>query len=200
MCNLYVNSKIMPGLLYEITAIASVGVCTPYPRKCDDQHCQQSVCGFGIMNIGRSSGCFQNVSVLVCYYIALHAFDFLVALSSLLGTREGGTGTLTVDSSDSGLWRLASSKADIARYFPDIEELLNWGRYCTHIGFPDRFTQRILAQESVGFAGVLFSSEHNQTFRTEGSVAKLERNPADKRRYRRSKRVPMVPQHGSQIP
>lgn len=78
---------------------------------------------------------------------------------------------------------LKKYKADIARYFPDIEELLNWGRYCTHIGFPDRFTQRILAQESVGFAGVLFSSEHNQTFRTEGSVAKLEGNPADKRRF-----------------
>ncbi|WP_290147556.1 hypothetical protein, partial [uncultured Duncaniella sp.] len=42
-------------------------------------------------------------------------------------------------------------KADIARYFPDLEDLLRWGRYCTHIGFPDRFTQRILAQEKVGF-------------------------------------------------
>lgn len=112
MCNLYVNSKIMLGLLYEITAIASVGVYTPYPRKCDDQHCHQSVCGFGIMNIGRSSGCSQNVTVLVCYYIAFHAFDRLVAVNSLLGTREGGTGTLTVNSSDSGLWRLASSKPD----------------------------------------------------------------------------------------
>ncbi len=112
MCNLYVNSKIMLGLLYEITAIASVGVYTPYPGKCDDQHCHQSVCGFGIMNIGRSSGCSQNVTVLVCYYIAFHAFDRLVAVNSLLGTREGGTGTLTVNSSDSGLWRLASSKPD----------------------------------------------------------------------------------------
>lgn len=74
-------------------------------------------------------------------------------------------------------------KADIARYFPDLEDLLNWGRYCTHIGFPDRFTQRILAQEKVGFAGALFSSEHNQTFRTEGSVAKLERDPSGKRRF-----------------
>ncbi len=61
MCNFYVNSKIMLGLLYEITAIASVGVYTPYPRKCDDQHCHQSVCGFGIMcgvlkNIDGSEG------------------------------------------------------------------------------------------------------------------------------------------------
>lgn len=74
-------------------------------------------------------------------------------------------------------------KADIARYFPDLEDLLNWGRYCTHIGFPDRFTQRILAQERVGFAGALFSSEHNQTFRTEGSYAKLERDPKDHHRF-----------------
>ena len=75
MCNLYVNSKIMLGLLYEITAIASVGVYTPYPRKCDDQHCHQSVCGFGIMNIGRSSGCSQNVTVFVCYCCFLSKFD-----------------------------------------------------------------------------------------------------------------------------
>lgn len=78
---------------------------------------------------------------------------------------------------------LKKYKADIARYFPDLEDLLNWGRYCTHIGFPDRFTQRILAQEKVGFAGALFSSEHNQTFRTEGSVAKLERDPENKHRF-----------------
>lgn len=78
---------------------------------------------------------------------------------------------------------LQKYKSDLARYFPDIEDLLSWGRYCTHIGFPDSFTQRILAQEKVGFAGSLFSSEHNQTFRTEGSVAKLERDPADKRRF-----------------
>ena len=74
-------------------------------------------------------------------------------------------------------------KADIARYFPDLEDLLRWGRYCTHIGFPDRFTQRILAQEKVGFAGTLFSSEHNQTFSTEGSYAKLERDPKEKHRF-----------------
>lgn len=74
-------------------------------------------------------------------------------------------------------------KADIARYFPDLEDLLRWGRYCTHIGFPDRFTQRILAQEEVGFAGSLFSSEHNQTFSTEGSYAQLERDPKEKHRF-----------------
>lgn len=74
-------------------------------------------------------------------------------------------------------------KTDIARYFPDLEDLLNWGRYCTHIGFPDRFTQRILAQEKVGFAGSLFSSEHNQTFSTEGSYAQLERDPKEKHRF-----------------
>lgn len=74
-------------------------------------------------------------------------------------------------------------KADIARYFPDLEDLLNWGRYCTHIGFPDRFTQRILSQEKVGFAGTLFSSEHNQTFSTEGSYAQLERDPKEKHRF-----------------
>ncbi len=92
MCNLYVNSKIMLGLLYEITAIASVCVYTPYPRKCDDQHCHQSVCGFGIMNIGWSSGCFQNVAVLIYYYVAFHAFDLLVAVKFPFGNAGGRNG------------------------------------------------------------------------------------------------------------
>ena len=37
-------------------------------------------------------------------------------------------------------------------------------------------TQRILAQQSVGFSGKLFSPEHNQKFSTEHSEAKLERD------------------------
>lgn len=53
----------------------------------------------------------------------------------------------------------------------------------TQHGATERFTQRILAQEKVGFAGALFSSEHNQTFRTEGSVAKLERDPENEHRF-----------------
>ena len=35
----------------------------------------------------------------------------------------------------------------------------------------------------MGFAGALFSSEHNQTFRTEGSIAKLERDPENEHRF-----------------
>ncbi|MDE6753754.1 MAG: plasmid recombination protein [Muribaculaceae bacterium] len=47
-------------------------------------------------------------------------------------------------------------------------------------GFPDQMTQRILAQQSVGFSGKLFSPEHNQKFSTEHSEAKLERDPEKK--------------------
>ncbi len=71
---------------------------------------------------------------------------------------------------------LAQYKAEIERYCPDVPDLIVWGRYCTHIGFPDQMTQRILAQQSVGFSGKLFSPEHNQKFSTEHSEAKLERD------------------------
>jgi gamma-glutamyl phosphate reductase len=41
-------------------------------------------------------------------------------------------------------------------------------------------TQRILALQSVGFSGKLYSSEHNQKFSTDHSEAKLERDPEKK--------------------
>lgn len=72
---------------------------------------------------------------------------------------------------------LAQYKAEIERYCPDVPDLIVWGRYCTHIGFPDQMTQRILAQQSVGFSGKLYSPEHEQKFSTEHSEAKLERDP-----------------------
>lgn len=75
---------------------------------------------------------------------------------------------------------LAQYKAEIERYCPDVPDLIVWGRYCTHIGFPDQMTRRILAQQSVGFSGKLFSPEHNQKFSTEHSEAKLERDPEKK--------------------
>ena len=78
---------------------------------------------------------------------------------------------------------LAKYKADIERYFPDLPDLLTWGRYCTHVGFPDDFTRRILSFENVAFSGSLFSSEHNQKYRTEYSEAKLERDPKEKHRF-----------------
>jgi cell division protein FtsB len=32
---------------------------------------------------------------------------------------------------------LAQYKAEIERYCLDVPDLIVWGRYCTHIGFPD---------------------------------------------------------------
>lgn len=74
----------------------------------------------------------------------------------------------------------AEYKADIEKYFPDVPDLLIWARYCKHIGFPDSFTQRIIAQQSVPFQGTLYSPEHSQRFSTEHSEAKLERDPDKK--------------------
>lgn len=78
---------------------------------------------------------------------------------------------------------LAQYKAEIERYCPDVPDLIVWGRYCTHIGFPDHMTQRILAQQSVGFSGKHYSPEHEQKFSTEHSDAKLERDPKEKHRF-----------------
>lgn len=77
----------------------------------------------------------------------------------------------------------AEYKADIEKYFPDVPDLLIWARYCKHIGFPDSFTQRIIAQQPVPFQGALYSPEHSQRFKTEHSEAKLERDPKEKHRF-----------------
>lgn len=77
----------------------------------------------------------------------------------------------------------AEYRADIEKYFPDVPDLLIWARYCKHIGFPDSFTQRIIAQQPVPFKGVLYSPEHSQKFSTEHSEAKLERDPKEKHRF-----------------
>lgn len=74
-------------------------------------------------------------------------------------------------------------KADIEKYFPDVPDLIIWARYCKHIGFPDSFTQKIIAQQPVPFQGSLYSPEHSQRFKTEHSEAKLERDPKEKHRF-----------------
>lgn len=77
----------------------------------------------------------------------------------------------------------AEYKADIEKYFPDVPDLLIWARYCKHIGFPDSFTQQIVAQQPVQFRGKLYSPEHSQSYSTEHSEAKLERAPKEKHRF-----------------
>ena len=77
----------------------------------------------------------------------------------------------------------ADYKSDIEKYFPDVPDLLIWARYCKHIGFPDSFTQKIIAQEVVQFRGALYSPEHSQKYSTEYSEAKLERDPEKKHRF-----------------
>lgn len=94
-----VNSEIMLCRFDEIPTIASVSIDTSYPWESDDKHCHRSVCGFGIMDIGGSGGCFQNVAVFIRYYVAFYALYLLIAVNSLLGTRQCGTGTLTVNGS-----------------------------------------------------------------------------------------------------
>lgn len=123
MCDFYINLKIMSGLLYEITAIASVGIYAFYPREGNDKHCQKGISGFGIMDIGRSSGSLQDIPVLVRYNIALHPFNLLVAVNPLLGTRQRRTGAFAVNRTDCGLRRFASPKS----YRPH-KTILNLGK------------------------------------------------------------------------
>lgn len=112
MCDLDVNSKIMLGLLNEIPAISSVGIDAPNPWERNDKHCHKSVCRFGIMDIGRSCGCLQNIAVLIRYYIALYTLNLFVSVNALLGARQRRPGTLTVNGSDGRVWRLASLNPD----------------------------------------------------------------------------------------
>lgn len=95
-------------------------------------------------------------------------------LSKEVSTLEASKMSVAYDSD------YAEYKADIEKYFPDVPDLLIWARYCKHIGFPDSFTQRIIAQQSVPFQGSLYSPEHSQRFSTEHSEAKLERDPDKK--------------------
>lgn len=78
---------------------------------------------------------------------------------------------------------LASYKAEIERYFPDIPELLITARYCRHVGFTEEMTRRLVNFQEVGFKGSLFSSEYNQKYSTEHSIAKVERDVKDKRKF-----------------
>lgn len=77
----------------------------------------------------------------------------------------------------------AEYKSDIENFFPDVPDLLIWAKYCKHIGFPDNFTQRIISQQPVQFRGKLYSPEHSQSYSTEHSEAKLERDPEKKHRF-----------------
>ena len=95
-----VNSEIMLCRFDEIPAISPVRIDAPYPGESHHKHCHKRVCRFGVMDIRRSCGCLQHIAVLVSYYIAFHAFDFLIAVYSFLGTGQRGTRTFAVDSPD----------------------------------------------------------------------------------------------------
>lgn len=78
---------------------------------------------------------------------------------------------------------LASYKAEIERYFPDIPELIITARYCRYIGFSNEATRMLVNFEDVPFGGTLFSPEHQQKYSTDYSIAKVERDPKDKRKF-----------------
>lgn len=103
-----VNSEIMLCRFDEIPAISPVRIDAPYSGESHHKHCHKRVCRFGVMDIRRSCGCLQNITILVSYYIAFHAFDFLIAVYPFLGTGQRGTGAFTVDSPDCRLGEFAS--------------------------------------------------------------------------------------------
>lgn len=99
--------------LYEISTITSVGIDSSDPGKSHDKHSHKSICGFGIVSVGRSGGCLQYVTVLIRYYIALHALDLLIPVNSLLRTRLAGARARTVNDTYGGLCGFASSESDL---------------------------------------------------------------------------------------
>lgn len=117
----------------------------------------------------------ESVSEIVEEYKGLESSK--EKLSREISTLEASKMTVAYNSD------YAEYKADIEKYFPDVPDLLIWARYCKHIGFPDSFTQRIIAQQPVQFRGKLYSPEHSQSYSTEHSEAKLERDLKEKHRF-----------------
>ena len=101
----------MLGSFDKISSVSSVCINSLYPRESCDQQSYKSVSRFGIMNIRRSRCSFENVSVLVSYYIAFHSFNFLIAIDAFLRTRQCRARTLTVNGSYGGRFGFATSES-----------------------------------------------------------------------------------------
>ncbi len=117
----------------------------------------------------------ESVSEIVEEYMSLESSK--ERLSREISTLEASKMSVAYNSD------YAAYMSDIEKYFSDVPDLLIWARYCKHIGFPDSFTQQIVAQQPVQFRGKLYSPEHNQSYSTENSEAKLEQDTKEKHRF-----------------
>ncbi len=94
----------MFGLLYEFPTITPVGIDASYPWRNNGKHCRESVCGFGIMDIGWGVEVFGMLPSFFCYHVVFHVLGFVVSVNDFWETRQSGTATLAVDGSYCGVW------------------------------------------------------------------------------------------------
>ena len=72
----------------------------------------------------------------------------------------------------------------IDTYFPIVKELMPIAEQCREVGFTEELTRRIVSLQPVEFKGRLYSKEYKEKFRTEHSMATVERNPQEKGKFR----------------
>jgi len=72
----------------------------------------------------------------------------------------------------------------IDTYFPIVTELLPIAEQCREVGFTEELTRRIISLQPVGFKGRLYSKEHREKFRTDHSMATVERSTQENGKFR----------------
>ena len=72
----------------------------------------------------------------------------------------------------------------IDTYFPIVKELIPIAEQCREVGFTEELTIRIVSLQPVEFKGRLYSKEYKEKFRTEHSMATVERPPQEKGKFR----------------
>lgn len=141
MCDHYINAEIMLRLLDEFATVSPVGIDSPYPVVSGDEQGDQGIRRLGIMNVRRCRHRLQNVTVLVCYDVAFHAFDLLVAIYTLLGSGKCGTCTGAVDGSDGRCLGFSSAEPQLT--YQNFLELLPITANSTYISLIGRFCRHI---------------------------------------------------------
>lgn len=72
----------------------------------------------------------------------------------------------------------------IDTYFPHVKELLPIADQCREMGFTEEMTRQLVCFKPVGFRGKLYSREHGKEFKTEHSMATIEKNPQQTGKFR----------------
>lgn len=68
-------------------------------------------------------------------------------------------------------------------YFPHIKELIPLATQCRELGFTEEMARRLVNFQPVEFKGSLYSKQYREKFRTERSIATIEKHPQQKEKF-----------------